>query len=187
MTILGIILIFHNWKTKLKIKWKLKWKKYKWARRKKFFLEILLLNQYIYILLYSSKKTQTKKTTTTKNKKTTKNKSLTSTAWRRHSAGFVQSRDHGALVVSFRRSRVPLSSTYRTVSIQCGNMFRAVFRLSASGARSLTRSRPCYSGRTVCFAPYLKLNKLCDKLSKMGSYSYPASLANPVCLYVARS
>lgn len=69
MTILGIILIFHNWKTKLKIKWKLKWKKYKWARRKKFFLEILLLNQYIYILLYSSKKTQTKKQQQQKTKK----------------------------------------------------------------------------------------------------------------------
>uniref|UniRef100_H3D2Z5 Cytochrome c oxidase subunit 5A, mitochondrial n=1 Tax=Tetraodon nigroviridis TaxID=99883 RepID=H3D2Z5_TETNG len=31
-----------------------------------------------------------------------------------------------------------------TVSSHCGNMFRAVFRLSAAGARSLTRSRPCH-------------------------------------------
>lgn len=155
-------------------------------KKKILFRNFIVKSIYLYITL-QQQKNPNKKTTTTKNKKTTKNKSLTSTAWRRHSAGFVQSRDHGALVVSFRRSRVPLSSTYRTVSIQCGNMFRAVFRLSASGARSLTRSRPCYSGRTVCFAPYLKLNKLCDKLSKMGSYSYPASLANPVCLYVARS
>lgn len=155
-------------------------------KKKILFRNFIVKSIYLYITL-QQQKNPNKKTTTTKNKKTTKNKSLTSTAWRRHSAGFVQSRDHGALVVSFRRSRVPLSSTYRTVSIQCGNMFRAVFRLSASGARSLTRSRPCYSGRTVCFAPYLKLNKLCDKLSKMGLYSYPASLANPVCLYVARS
>ena len=48
-----------------------------------------------------------------------------------------------------------LSLAYSTVSTH-GTMFRAVFRLSATGARSLARSRPCYSGTTARFTPALK-------------------------------